>query len=45
MTEDEMAGYHHQNSMDVSLSKLWDVVMDREACRSAIQGVAKVRHN
>ena len=29
------------DSMDVNLSELWDLVMNREACRAAIHGVTK----
>ena len=31
------------DSMDVSLSELWEMVMDREARRAVIHGVAKSR--
>ena len=42
MTEDEMAGWL-TDSMDMNLSELQELVMDREAWRATIHGLTKSR--
>ena len=40
MIENEMVGWHH-DSRDMSLSKLQEMVKDRETCCAAVHGVAE----
>ena len=43
MAEDEMVGWHH-DTVDTSLSKVQEIVKDREAWRAAVRGLG-VGHN
>ena len=42
VTENKRVGWHHR-VIDMSLSKLREIVKDREACHAAVHGVAKIR--
>ena len=40
-TEDGLAGWHHRLMMKMSVGKLWELVMHREALCAAVHGVTK----
>ena len=42
MTEDEIVGWHHQLN-GLSLRRVWELVMDREAWRAVVHAVTKSR--
>ena len=42
MTEDEMVGWYYE-SRDMSLSKLWEILKDREWLHATVNEIAKSR--